>query len=102
MLAGADAGIVPMFPESCVGVPYKLADYAAAGLPVVNSLPGETEALLSSSRAGVRYTAGDVPSFRAALHLLPGSVDPDGPAKLAAMFDADAVYGAYVRFACGC
>ena len=34
LLAQADVGLVPMFDDSCVGVPYKLADYAAAGLPV--------------------------------------------------------------------
>ncbi|MBQ6010037.1 MAG: glycosyltransferase family 4 protein, partial [Kiritimatiellae bacterium] len=58
LLARANAGLVPMFDDSCVGVPYKLADYAAAGLPVVNTLHGETERLLAEHGAGVTCAAG--------------------------------------------
>ena len=104
LLAGADAAVVPMFAESCVGVPYKLADYAAAGLPVLNSLEGETARLVSECGAGVNYSAGDVRSFARAADSLRGAgvgAFREGAARLAALFDAQTVYGEYVSWVCG-
>lgn len=104
LLATADAGVVPMFPASCVGVPYKLADYAVAGVPVLNSLTGETARLLAETGAGFSYRAGDVASFRVALATLrkaePAGVRR-GVAALAARFDAEEIYRAYVSWAQG-
>ena len=59
MLAACDAAVIPMFDASCVGVPYKIADYAAAGLPILNTLHGETARLLRDYGAGVLSPAGD-------------------------------------------
>lgn len=104
MLARADAALVPMFPDSCVGVPYKLADYAAAGLPVLNSLDGETARLVEKSGAGVSYRAGDGRSFVSALDRLRASNAAElraGTARLARLFDADVVYDAYVTWVSG-
>ena len=97
LLEMADAGIVPMFPDSCVGVPYKLADYAAAGLRVLNSLPGETEKLLDKFKAGVSYEAGNMVSFTRAVQRLrqPESIDA---AAFGQLFDAGRLYGGYVDF----
>ena len=69
LLAQADVGVIPMFDDSCVGIPGKLADYVAAGLPVINALTGETASLLARYRAGTQYTAGDRESFIAATHV---------------------------------
>jgi len=96
-LAAADVGLVPMFPESCVGVPYKLADYAAAGLPVISSLPGETAEILCDFHAGTTYTAGNMVSFAEALkgvRVLDG-FDADG---FRFAFDAARLYADYVAF----
>ena len=104
MLARADAGVVPMFPASCVGVPYKLADYAAAGLPVLNSLVGETARIVDENGAGASYRAGDAKSFASALERLRGMDAASlraGAARLAHLFDADVVYGEYVAWASG-
>lgn len=104
MLARANAAVVPMFPASCVGVPYKLADYAAAGLPVLNSLEGETARLIDENGAGASYSAGDAKSFAAALERLrsmDGASLRAGAARLARLFDADLVYGEYVTWASG-
>jgi len=105
LLAQADAGLVPMFDDSCVGVPYKLADYAVAALPVINSLGGETAQLIANYNAGIKYTAGSVASFKAALQ----SIVSD-PSHLPSMrrnilsmarneFDAIPIYDSYVEFA---
>jgi len=67
LLKTCDIGVVPMFAESGVAVPYKVGDYLAAGLVVVNSLPGELDALLRSHRCGRFYEAKSVDSLISAL-----------------------------------
>ena len=100
MLSACDVGIVPMSDESCVGVPYKFGDYTRAGLAIVSSLAGESEALLAEFGAGLRYLPGETDDLVARL----GEVR----ARLAAMqaasrrlaeerFDAKRIYSGYVR-----
>ena len=104
LLASADAGVIPMFNDSCVGVPYKLADYAAAALPVINSLDGETAELISHYGTGVQYTAGNLASFKKALGgLIAASAHlPEMRLHMLDMvrheFDAVPIYDSYVRF----
>jgi putative nucleotidyltransferase with HDIG domain len=98
LLASVDVGVVPMFDDSCVGVPYKLADYAAAGLPVASSLHGETAELLSAHNAGVAYQAGDAASFSHAVRRA-ALLDCSGM-SLAKLFDASRLYRGYVDFVC--
>ena len=97
MLESADVGLVPMFDASCVGVPYKLADYVAAGLPVASSLHGETEELLLRHDAGVTYPAGEPEAMRRAVRLALGK--GNGALGLSRLFDAPALYKGYVEFA---
>lgn len=96
LLGRADVGLVPMFDDSCVGVPYKLADYAAAGLPVASSLHGETAELLERYKAGVTYNAGDVTGFSAAVRQ---AAKTENNAGLVDLFDSDRLYAEYVEFA---
>ncbi|MFM9058247.1 MAG: glycosyltransferase [Planctomycetaceae bacterium] len=67
LLAGCDVGLVCVRPESHVVLPNKACDYAAAGLALVNSLPGELERLLEAFDAGVPYAAGDAGSLARAI-----------------------------------
>ena len=97
LLAKADVGLVPMFDDSCVGVPYKLADYAAAGLPVASSLHGETAELLSRYDAGVTYPAKNAAALRDAVRRAAGM--RGGVSSLASLFDAEKLYDGYVAFA---
>ncbi len=102
VLAEADAGIVPMLDDSCVGVPYKLADYAAAGLPVINTLHGETERLLAEHNAGITCKARDASSLRDAIANLrkqDNAALRAGALSLARLFDAGSVYPDYVNWA---
>lgn len=98
MLVQADVGVVPMFDDSCVGVPYKLADYAAAGLPVVSSLHGETAELLEECAAGVTYAARDPAALASAARR--AAAIGNGCMRLARRFDAERLYREYVEFAC--
>ena len=67
LLASCDVGLVLVRPESQVVVPNKACDYAAAGLALVNSLPGELQRLVDSHAAGLHYTAGDGASLAEAI-----------------------------------
>jgi glycosyltransferase involved in cell wall biosynthesis len=66
-MSECDLGLVLVKPESLVAVPYKACDYAAAGLALVNSLPGELAGLIESYDAGVPYAAGDGQSLARAI-----------------------------------
>jgi glycosyltransferase involved in cell wall biosynthesis len=108
LLEQADAGVVPMFSSTHVAVPYKLADYVAAGLPVINSLRGETSALLEQYACGWSYEAGSVTSLKQALREACELKLRDGAAfdarrvkakQLAEeCFDAARIYPAFVAF----
>jgi glycosyltransferase involved in cell wall biosynthesis len=67
LLSRCDVGLVCVKPESLVAVPYKACDFAAAGLAIVNSLPGELQRLIDEHAAGVAYTAGDAASLARAI-----------------------------------
>jgi glycosyltransferase involved in cell wall biosynthesis len=67
LLAACDVGLVLVKPETRVMVPGKACDYAAAGLALVNSLPGELERLIADASAGMQYTAGDPASLARAI-----------------------------------
>ncbi len=67
LLSRSDVGLVCVKPESLVAIPYKACDYAAAGLALVNALPGELQSLIERYHAGVAYTAGDAASLARAL-----------------------------------
>jgi glycosyltransferase involved in cell wall biosynthesis len=67
LLSACDVGLVCVRPDSQVVLPNKAGDYAAAGLAIVNSLPGELERLIERYGAGVAYTAGDAASLARAI-----------------------------------
>lgn len=62
------------------GLPNKLFEYLAAGLPIVSSLSGETEALLAEQAVGLTYQADDSAHLMACLLAL-----VDDPAARKAM-----------------
>jgi len=72
LLSECDVGLVLVKPETLVAVPYKACDYAAAGLAIVNSLPGELARLVAEYQAGVSYVAGSGDSLADAIASLAG------------------------------
>ncbi len=100
LLRSCDIGIVPMQGESCVGVPYKFADYAAAGLAILSSLEGESADLLSRYQAGLLYEANDADSFVTKVKELFPQLETmrAGARRLAeSEFDARQIYRDYVN-----
>jgi glycosyltransferase involved in cell wall biosynthesis len=72
LLSRCDVGLVLVKPESRVVLPNKACDYAAAGLAIVNSLPGELDRLIEAHAAGLSYAAGDGAALARALATLAG------------------------------
>lgn len=100
LLSKSDIGIIPMSPESCVGIPYKLADYAASGLAIVSSLGGESAELLRKYGAGEEYTPHDAKSLVEALERINARLaDAKKNARLLAKeeLDAEKIYAAFVQ-----
>jgi glycosyltransferase involved in cell wall biosynthesis len=69
-------------PGSTVTMPTKIFDYLAAGLPMVNSLPGEAREFIQRHGLGRPYTAGDPASLALALDGL--ATDPAARAAMSA------------------
>ena len=101
LLLTCDAGVIPMFPDSCVGVPGKMADYAAAGLKVVECLGGETAGLVDRFGVGTHYQAGDVTSLRNAIASVKNINNENARAEFARNFDATEVMDGYVEWVSG-
>ncbi len=99
LLDACTVGVVPMFPESCVTVPGKLADYAAAGLRVVECLGGECAEVVDRFTVGVHYAPRDAASFASAVRsVMRTTPDRDG---FRAAFDGVRIMADYVRFVSG-
>jgi len=104
LLRSADVGVVPMFTQSWVAVPYKLADYAAYGIPVINCLSGETQSLIERYQAGWYYNATHVEDFR---HVLCSLLENKDEINIAGRnirrmaeecFDARVIYPRFVQW----
>jgi glycosyltransferase involved in cell wall biosynthesis len=63
----ADIALCAYGRGSNVGMPDKLYDYMAAGLPVINSLSGEVKELIENRDIGQQYTPGDPVSLANAM-----------------------------------
>jgi glycosyltransferase involved in cell wall biosynthesis len=63
LLGKSDCGLNPILPECWCAMPNKVADYFGAGLPVINSIPGELSELIRKNDAGAYYQAGNVESL---------------------------------------
>jgi len=91
LLDSCDIGLLPYAGFSTVSVPAKTFDYIAAGLPMINSLPGEIDDIISQRQIGLKYESGNQADLlRAVLAMV------EHPDQLAAMklrsADAAATY----------
>ena len=98
LLSRCDVGVIPMFANSCVGVPGKIADYAAAHLRIIESLGGETADITDRFCIGAHYKVGDVSSLRIAIESLLFQRPEGQQEAFAAEFDANKVMPRYVKW----
>jgi len=80
ILSGCHYGLNVMKDSVCVGLTMKSVDYFRHGLPVVNTIPADTETLITQCGAGVHMTDPEVASQEVALQISQGVA----PAKEAA------------------
>jgi glycosyltransferase involved in cell wall biosynthesis len=97
-----DIGLAMYKKGSTVSFPLKAFDYLGAGLPIVHSLPGAFDLLVSANGAGCRYSAQSTESLAAVLAAL--CRDPARCQKLreaaltaAREYDISTQYGRYLR-----
>lgn len=67
LLSQCDIGFNASFPEAMIYLPNKVFYYFAAGLAVLNTIPGQCSRIISQAAAGMDYTAGEVEQARAAI-----------------------------------
>lgn len=67
LLSRADFGLMAYAEGATQGLPNKLYEYMANGLVIVNSLAGETAALIEQAGNGVTYNAGSPEALLAAI-----------------------------------
>ena len=96
LLRSSSIGVIPMRDDSWVGLPYKLCDYLAAGLPVASSLHGECGVLLERENVGCTYDGGSPESLLAAVRRIEEG-RTEGGVKLPQCLDASRIYEGYVR-----
>ncbi len=98
-----DIGLSPYSPESNVAMPDKAYDYMAAGLPIINSLKGELEAVLRDDEIGIPYRSGDPKSLADALSFLSANEElrcrmGRNSYDVAMRYDQHAQYGRFADF----
>jgi glycosyltransferase involved in cell wall biosynthesis len=68
LLKASRIGLAAYAPGAPQGVPNKVIEYLAAGLPVASSLTGETQQMLSEEGCGFSYRAGDPGELARKIH----------------------------------
>lgn len=103
-LSKADIGLIPLRTESAVAVPYKLPDYTAYGLPLLNSLGGECNNLIQKYNAGINYNADSQESLQQAILEIVNDPTKYNKLKSGSLalanteFLADKIYPAFAKF----
>lgn len=62
LLKQCDVGFNASFPEAMIYLPNKIFCYFAAGLAVLNTIPGQCSNIVRDSKSGLDYEAGNVQS----------------------------------------
>jgi glycosyltransferase involved in cell wall biosynthesis len=70
MMQIADVAIAAYKMGAPQGLPNKIFEYMAAGLPILSALDGECKSFLTTSECGLYYEAGNADSFMGALTVL--------------------------------
>ena len=100
LLLNADIGLVANKPETLVACPYKAAEYAAAGLPILSCLEGGElhGQLLREYNAGSEYKEGDVDSLYSAIEKCNGSIKFQKKQSKCAKYLAEKLFNQSIKY----
>lgn len=70
LVSQADVGFNVSFPDALIYMPNKVFFYMAAGLALLNTIPGQCAELIARHNCGVSYEAGDVDACFASIREL--------------------------------
>lgn len=104
LLANCHVAINPIMPESFCALPNKIGDYLAASLPVINSVQGDLDEMLTNHNAGEFYFPRSVNSLAEAMlsyinNPAKATLQGKNARKLAeSLFNRDKTYPEMVKF----
>ena len=104
LMSITDIGLAAYTEEAPQGLPNKIFEYLCAGIPILSSLQGETEALLTKYRCGLTYNANDTECFLEKLFILINDEDlrkkmgSNGVSLFKRCYSTDKVYTRMVNF----
>ena len=104
LMSITDIGLAAYAEGAPQGLPNKIFEYLCAGVPILSSLKGETETLLSSNRCGLTYNASDTKDFLEKLFILINDNDlrkkmsSNSASLFRNCYSADEVYTRMVNF----
>ena len=104
LMSITDIGLAAYAEGAPQGLPNKIFEYLCAGVPILSSLKGETETLLTSSGCGLTYNASDTKDFLEKLFILINDNDlrkkmsSNSVSLFRSCFSADEVYARMINF----
>ena len=104
LMSITDIGLAAYAEGAPQGIPNKIFEYLCAGVPILSSLKGETEALLNNNRCGLTYNAVDTEDFLKKLFILINDQDlrkkmsSNSAYLFRSCYSTDKVYACMVNF----
>lgn len=104
LLNQCDIGFNASFPEAMIYLPNKIFYYLAAGLAVLNTIPGQCSQIITQGHCGLNYKAGDVNDCVRAIEQLINNRKELGDMQLNSQrlaqttYDRKTLYPRYVDF----
>ena len=104
LMSVGDIGLAAYAEGAPQGLPNKIFEYLCAGIPILSSLKGETEALLSSNGCGLTYNAADTEDFLEKLFILINNKDlrkkmsSNSVSLFKRCYSTDKVYACMINF----
>jgi len=92
LLSQCDAGFNASFASAMIYLPNKIFYYLAAGLAVLNTIPGQCSRIVQDGNCGLDYTAGDVDACASTIVKILDDEDARGSMKRASRQLAETTY----------
>ncbi len=98
LLSQCDAGFNASFPQAMIYLPNKIFYYLAAGVAVLNTIPGQCSRIVRAGGCGLDYRAGDVASCAAVIERVVSDEAARNAMRAAARQLAETTYDRAILF----